>query len=317
MVTDFIAWDDAVKVAVEFASQREDTAVIALSDHNTGGLSIGNRRTSSSYAQVTLDDLIGPLQRMTMTSQALSKIIEEEARVPSTEPSVTVPVVTSGMVMDAINRYWSINISAADAQDILSYNDPKNNFSGVATNFPLWYAISRIISEQYTILGWTTHGHTGDDVPMYTYGLPISFIPSIGGLMMNHEVGSMIQNLIYRDRLARPDEQLESTNDVITTNLFMDVDESNLKWYVNLTNPLDPHVVIEDNFKFPFNTDYFYYLGAMTHNPSSTEGSDEDPTVSRRTTKIKTVGLTIYAPMTKKLYISKHAIEIVCNFPLL
>ena len=316
MVTDFIAWDDAVKVAVEFASQREDTAVIAISDHNTGGLSIGNRRTSSSYAQVTLDDLIGPLKGMTMTSQALSKILEEEARVSLTESSVSVPVVTSGMVMDAISRYWNINISAVDAQDILSYNDPKNNFSGMATNFPLWYAISRIVSERYTVLGWTTHGHTGDDVPMYTYGIPISFIPSIGGLMMNHEVGSIIQQLIYEDRLNRPDEQLESTDDVIATNLFMDVDESNLKWYVNLTNPLDPHAVIEDNFKFPFNTDYFYYIGAMAHNTSSTEGSDEDQPISRITTKIKTVGLTIYAPMTKKLYIAKHAIEIVYNYAL-
>lgn len=134
--------------------------------------------------------------------------------------------------------------------------------------------------------------------------------------MMNNEVGSMIQQLIYGDRVTRPDQQLESIDEVIATNLFMDVDRSNLKWYVNLTDPLDPHAVVEDKFKFPFNTDFFYDLGAMTHNISSTEGGDEDSIVSRRIAKTKTVGLTIYAPMTKKLYISKHAIEIVNKYPV-
>merc|ERR1711933_348452 len=40
MTTDFIAWDDAVRVAVDFAKEDGETLVLALPDHNTGGLKI-------------------------------------------------------------------------------------------------------------------------------------------------------------------------------------------------------------------------------------------------------------------------------------
>jgi alkaline phosphatase len=31
------------------------------------------------------------------------------------------------------------------------------------------YAISEYVSMKYTIFGWTTHGHTGDDVPLWAW----------------------------------------------------------------------------------------------------------------------------------------------------
>jgi alkaline phosphatase len=42
MVTEFLAFDDAVGVAVDFAKRNNDTIVVVFPDHDTGGLSIGN-----------------------------------------------------------------------------------------------------------------------------------------------------------------------------------------------------------------------------------------------------------------------------------
>lgn len=60
MVTDFIAFDDAVKVAVDFAEEDGHTLVIVFPDHNTGGMTIGDY--STSYTDLTLEELMVPLK---------------------------------------------------------------------------------------------------------------------------------------------------------------------------------------------------------------------------------------------------------------
>ena len=71
MVTDFLAFDAAVEAAVDFAKQDGNTIVLAFPDHNTGGMTIGNRSLNGAYTSVSEDDLIGPLMGMTCTSQEL------------------------------------------------------------------------------------------------------------------------------------------------------------------------------------------------------------------------------------------------------
>ncbi len=66
MVSDFIAFDDAVKVAVDFAEEDGKTLVIVFSDHNTGGMTIGNENTNGAYpelkyTEVSTEELLNPL----------------------------------------------------------------------------------------------------------------------------------------------------------------------------------------------------------------------------------------------------------------
>ena len=60
MVNDFLAFDDAVKVAVDFAEADGNTLVLVFADHNTGGMTIGN--FSTSYTDLTLEELMTPLK---------------------------------------------------------------------------------------------------------------------------------------------------------------------------------------------------------------------------------------------------------------
>lgn len=60
MVTDFLAFDEAVEVAVDFAKKDGHTLVIVFPDHNTGGMTIGNYGTS--YTDLTVEELVDPLK---------------------------------------------------------------------------------------------------------------------------------------------------------------------------------------------------------------------------------------------------------------
>ncbi|MDI3485272.1 MAG: alkaline phosphatase [Methanolobus sp.] len=60
MVTDFLAFDEAVKAAVNFAEEDGHTLVIVFPDHNTGGMTIGNYDTS--YTDLTVEELVDPLK---------------------------------------------------------------------------------------------------------------------------------------------------------------------------------------------------------------------------------------------------------------
>lgn len=60
MVTDFLAFDEAVEVAVDFAEQDGHTLVIVFPDHNTGGMTIGNYDTS--YTDLTVEELVNPIE---------------------------------------------------------------------------------------------------------------------------------------------------------------------------------------------------------------------------------------------------------------
>ena len=51
MVSEFIAFDEACKIAIEFAKGRTDTVVVAVPDHDTGGMNVRNQATAVSLVQ--------------------------------------------------------------------------------------------------------------------------------------------------------------------------------------------------------------------------------------------------------------------------
>lgn len=57
-----------------------------------------------------------------------------------------------------IATWWGLDITDDDAQAILDYQ--------AGAGVSLDYAISAVISDRYTVIGWTTHGHSGEDVPL-------------------------------------------------------------------------------------------------------------------------------------------------------
>ena len=152
MATDFIAWDDVVKVGVEFAEADGETLALALPDHNTGGLKVGNYKFE--YLDRTVEFAREPLLNMKMTSNG---VVERMG--------VAAENATGADLKASVLENWGINMTDEEAEKILAYSGQYSEkfLSNPSDTIPLNYAMSRVLSEEYTIAGWTSHGHTGED----------------------------------------------------------------------------------------------------------------------------------------------------------
>lgn len=56
-IGDILAFDDAVKYAVDYAKEKGDTIVIVTTDHGNSGFSIGNATTTVGYDNITIDEI--------------------------------------------------------------------------------------------------------------------------------------------------------------------------------------------------------------------------------------------------------------------
>ena len=72
----------------------------------------------------------------------------------------------------------------------------------------------------------------------------------------------------------------------LTQTLYYDLDKTGLDYKVFTSDPTDPHAIIE-GYKFPLGRNYFMI----------------------DTTRVMLPSVTIYAPMTGKLYVSIEAIK--------
>ncbi len=162
LLSDLLMYDRAVQVALDFAKKDGQTLVLALPDHNTGGLSIGNRRSDRYYAGLQPEALIAPLKKMRLSAAALWRRLDEDK--------------TPAKIQEAVKKYWRIDLSPEDAQQILEIAKPHGKEGH--------YALGEVICPKYTDIGWTTRGHTGGDVPLFAYGphRPIGLLdaPDIG-----------------------------------------------------------------------------------------------------------------------------------------
>jgi alkaline phosphatase len=220
MVTDFIAFDDAVKVAVDFAKEDGETLVIAFPDHNTGGMKIGQYEALPAYTETTVEDLVEPLLGMRVSANSL---VAEMAGDHS-----------DGNMSAVIGEFWGIE---ATAEDIAEIND-------LAPSVGLSYALARVISKNHTVVGWTTHGHNGEDVPVWTY--PPS--ESIGVI----------------DNTSLPALGQAGDLDALTEALYVDVDDRfPNQWSIDKTDPANPVLVVRDQVRMPISKDYAIYDGTQ------------------------------------------------------
>jgi alkaline phosphatase len=62
LLSDLLAYDDAVAVALDFAKRDRKTLVLAISDRNTGGFSIGNHALNTTYSQMNVEAFLDPFR---------------------------------------------------------------------------------------------------------------------------------------------------------------------------------------------------------------------------------------------------------------
>ncbi|WP_088008256.1 alkaline phosphatase [Indiicoccus explosivorum] len=156
-------FEKAFEAAIEFAKKDKHTLVIATADHSTGGFSMG---ADGEY-------------------NWFSEIVEGAERTPD----FMAEAILDGADADAVlNDYIGFDVTDAEAaavREAAATNDLR------ATDD----AIENIINER-TLTGWTTGGHTGEDVNVYAYG-PASH--QFAGHLDNTDQAKIIFDLLKAD----------------------------------------------------------------------------------------------------------------------
>ena len=145
VISDLAAYDEAVKVALDFARADGQTLIISTSDHGNGGLTIG-RREATRYATTDDDSLVTPLRRATLTGEGLARLMAQDK--------------SEAHIRDVLARHWGVqDLSAQEVQ-------------AIQTALPqtwLQYVLGPMLSSRAGV-GWTTNGHTGGDPFLYSFG---------------------------------------------------------------------------------------------------------------------------------------------------
>jgi alkaline phosphatase len=263
MTTDFIEFDEAVKVAVDFAKMDGHTLVLGYPDHNTGGGDIGNRDYNGAYTHLTVEELVNPLKGMTVTAGSLAA---EIAAMPGG--------VTVGNIQTKTLELWNILPSNDVAQEIIDLTGSQEGQDGYTISFD--YALARVMSKHYTAIGWTSHGHNAEDVPVWAYG---------PGAPKGHMDNTDLANVVAKAFKLN----MKQLNDW----LFVDLDEKYGNWTLDTTDPENPIAVINSAnawAELPCSKDI------LTINTSwGNEKSYDLP------------GVVVYVPETGKVFVPKFA----------
>ncbi|PFV82382.1 alkaline phosphatase [Bacillus sp. AFS059628] len=143
MISDVLAFDNAVAEALEFAKKDGNTMLIAVADHGNSGISIGNMNTTKRYNTTPISTYIDPLKKAKMTLEGTTNKLKSDL----------------SNVEDVAKLY---------GLDNLTY-DEKERVKAVKKKSEVGPIFTTLLANRANI-GFTTGGHTGEDVFLYSYG---------------------------------------------------------------------------------------------------------------------------------------------------
>ncbi|MCF6136317.1 alkaline phosphatase [Pseudalkalibacillus berkeleyi] len=153
-----LAFDESVKAALDFAKKDKNTLVVVTADHETGGMSIGANGTYGFNKDV--------IRNVKRSSEFMASKVNEE----------------KSNIEDVLSKF--AGIEDLKEEEIQAIKDAEKTESGIA----------KVISDR-ALVGWTTDGHTGVDVPVYTYG-PQS--DKFTGTIENTKIAKVIESAIKK-----------------------------------------------------------------------------------------------------------------------
>ncbi|MED0952414.1 alkaline phosphatase [Bacillus mobilis] len=143
MISDVLAFDKAVAKALQFAKNDENTLLIALTDHGNSGISIGNANTTKGYNTTPVSAYINPLKKAKMTLEGVTPKINNDL----------------SNIVEVASLYGLNNLTKVE----------KEKLKVVQKKSDIGLILTTLLANRANI-GFTTGGHTGEDVFLYSYG---------------------------------------------------------------------------------------------------------------------------------------------------
>lgn len=186
MATEMLAFDKAVKVALDFAQKDKNTAIIILSDHGNSGMSIGLQRLKK-YDKASEKELFGHLTSIQKTAEGMAQLLNQTQREQAQE---------------LFEQYAQISLNQEDLEALFHCKSYKNSpipleeRKGISTEKGLYSqdlsSVICAIYKKYLPFGFTTHGHTGEEVLLASYH-PENHRPT--GMVLNTEINEYLCRL--------------------------------------------------------------------------------------------------------------------------
>ncbi len=253
VISDTLAFQKAVGKALDFAEKDGNTLVLVFADHSNGGMSIGVK-ADPNYPGTQLDTLLKPLKAAKLTGEGIEQMLKGD--------------LSEENIRLVMANYYGVN--DLTAQEITDLQKAKKG----AMN----YATGPIISKR-SIIGWTTNGHTGEDVFLYAYG-------------PNKPAG-----LIENNQLAY----------IAAKSMGFDLDQADSKLFVEAGAAFQ---AIGASVRLDKSDENNFVLVVEK------AGKKAELPISQNIIKIGTRsqemnGITVYAPKTGKVYVPAQAVELV------
>lgn len=163
MLTEYVAFDKACAVALDFAKKDGQTLVVVVPDHGNSGFSLG-RRDCKGYDKLTKDQLFNFVTGVKNTAQGF---VNKLNAAPSTE------------VQKIFKENAGFELTDEELQALYNCKDYKNSpipeadrtekesLSALYSN-SLYGFVAKLLTSK-TCFGFTTGGHTGEDVILAAY----------------------------------------------------------------------------------------------------------------------------------------------------
>ncbi|MCQ2286162.1 MAG: alkaline phosphatase [Bacteroidales bacterium] len=173
VIDEFLEFDKAVEVVMNFAQKDGHTLVLIMPDHGNSAISMGNSNTNKTYTKAPLSEFMQPLTEYSISVDAMGDLLASS---------------DNAEIKPLFKKQFNFDIEDEDIQTIIEEKkkDDSNTHSKLAITLPK--IVSKILYKNLNF-GFTTYAHTGEDVFLAAYH-PFGKGPS--GLLTNIEINQYL-----------------------------------------------------------------------------------------------------------------------------
>lgn len=172
-LTEFIEFDNAIKVAVDFAKKHGNTTVVITSDHGNSGLTLGDANYKD-YSSKGLDSMFVGIKNCHTSSTKMAELLQEcrESEIPT-------------IFKDASG----ITLTQDEIEKLKGCMDKvEGDYMKVSNSWNIQSQICKIYTSR-THIGFTSGNHTGEDTFLAAYN-PKNQRPT--GIILNSSLNKYV-----------------------------------------------------------------------------------------------------------------------------
>lgn len=175
IVSDILAFDEAVREAIDFAKNDGNTVVVVTTDHGNSGITIGSsyyNENIGSYDKATYENTTNILKNAKITEERFNSLVSGKS---------------DEEIKALANEYYSIDLTNEELAIV-------KGESGEGRQVGIREVIARRVG-----IGYTTGGHTGEQIYLGVYS-PEN-VELLEGVVDNTEVNKYMQRALFGEEI--------------------------------------------------------------------------------------------------------------------